>query len=308
MWLIEVRSSDLKSKVFWLTELQLGFIFLGLFCVILSLLLSIWFVYNVFKFSYYDLTVTEIINEYSVMSDKFATAKFRYNDILNRARSLRNLLGKIFVIYTAERYEGRNLQGRELLVIFEEIEDILKIVTSYEDKNPVSHIPSIVPIAGDSEVIASFGKASLPFYRGVFTHFGVDIASLPGEKVVAPSNGRILFVGEVKGTYPFWKRLGKVVIINHENEYITILGPIEPLDGLKGKSVKRGETIGKIGKNTFSPPGWIHYEIRRKMGNNFVPVNPLFHILDGRDLSDATYYHTMLKYPKLPRYLIYRLL
>ena len=45
--------------------------------------------------------------------------------------------------------------------------------------------------------------------------------------------------------------------------------------------MKRGEPIGRVGQTSFSPAPRLRYEVRKKDGAGFVPVDPRLYILDA---------------------------
>jgi len=122
-----------------------------------------------------------------------------------------------------------------------------------------STIPSGWPVAyGTVTVTAEFGAP-----RGASRHEGIDLAAPSGTPVTATAPGKVVFAGK-DGRY------GKTVVIDHGGGYRTRYAHLKKIDTKKGKRVKRGDVIGRVGKSGNASGAHLHYEVLR----NGVPVNP----------------------------------
>jgi len=93
---------------------------------------------------------------------------------------------------------------------------------------------------------------------------GIDIAGNPGDPVYAAADGMVTYSGNgVRG-------LGNLVIINHQNGFITAYAHNRTLLVQPGQEIKRGTKIAEIGQTDTTSPR-LHFEIRRKG----TPVDPL---------------------------------
>lgn len=93
---------------------------------------------------------------------------------------------------------------------------------------------------------------------------GIDIAGSLGDPVVAAADGKVMYSGNgVRG-------LGNLIIINHENGFITAYAHNQTLLAKTGETVKRGAKIAQIGQSDTTSPR-LHFEIRRQG----TPVDPL---------------------------------
>ena len=104
-------------------------------------------------------------------------------------------------------------------------------------------------------VLAGFSKA---------TNKGVDILGKVGDPVFASASGRVVYSGTGLRGY------GKLIIIKHNETYLSAYAHNSNLLVKEGQSVVRGQKIAEIG-NTDSPQVKLHFEIRR-LGE---PVDPL---------------------------------
>jgi lipoprotein NlpD len=104
-------------------------------------------------------------------------------------------------------------------------------------------------------VLAGFSKGS---------NKGVDILGKVGDPVFASASGRVVYSGTGLRGY------GKLVIIKHNDTFLSAYAHNSNLLVKEGQSVVRGQKIAEIG-NTDSPQAKLHFEIRRQ-GE---PVDPL---------------------------------
>ena len=103
-------------------------------------------------------------------------------------------------------------------------------------------------------VLAGFSEA---------TNKGVDIVGKIGDPVHASASGRVVFSGTARG-------YGKLVIIKHNETYLSAYAHNSNVLVKEGQNVVRGQKIAEIG-DTDSPQAKLHFEIRR-LGK---PVDPL---------------------------------
>jgi murein DD-endopeptidase MepM/ murein hydrolase activator NlpD len=128
--------------------------------------------------------------------------------------------------------------------------------------------PSIAPVIGYRS--SGFGWRLDPFDPGRRAfHYGLDIATVHGNPVVATADGSVIRVA-------YDGSLGNNIIINHGNGITTLFGHLSKTLVKPGDKVKRGDTIGLVGRTGRALGDHVHYEIRLN-GN---PVNPNSYILN----------------------------
>jgi lipoprotein NlpD len=93
---------------------------------------------------------------------------------------------------------------------------------------------------------------------------GIDIAGKAGQPVVASAAGKVVYAGTGLRGY------GKLVIVKHNNTYLSAYAHNRDLLVKEGQQVTRGQKIAEMG-NTDSDEVKLHFEIR-KLGK---PVDPL---------------------------------
>ncbi len=104
-------------------------------------------------------------------------------------------------------------------------------------------------------VLAGFSEA---------TNKGVDILGKVGDPVFASASGRVVYSGIGLRGY------GKLIIIKHNQTYLSAYAHNSNLLVKEGQNVARGQKIAEIG-NSDSSQAKLHFEIRR-LGK---PVDPL---------------------------------
>jgi lipoprotein NlpD len=106
-------------------------------------------------------------------------------------------------------------------------------------------------------VIARFGDGSSK---------GVDVAGRLGEPVLAAAGGRVVYAGEAMRGY------GKLVIVKHDNTFLSAYAHNSKILVQERDTVKRGQRIAELGdSDTEAGKPRLHFEIRRQ-GK---PVDPL---------------------------------
>lgn len=95
------------------------------------------------------------------------------------------------------------------------------------------------------------------------TNKGIDYAGKMGDPVLAAGEGKVIFSGNSLRSY------GNLVIVKHNNNYISIYAHNSKNLVKEGDAVKRGQKIAEMG-NTESDRVKLHFELRR----DSKPVDP----------------------------------
>jgi lipoprotein NlpD len=106
------------------------------------------------------------------------------------------------------------------------------------------------------------GKLIGTFSEG--SNKGIAIAGKLGQPVVASAPGRVIFSGTgIRG-------FGKLIVIKHNNTYLSVYAHNNELSVKEGQSVAKGQKIAEMG-NSDADQVKLHFEIRR-FGK---PIDPL---------------------------------
>jgi lipoprotein NlpD len=124
-----------------------------------------------------------------------------------------------------------------------------------------------VPTAreGDDDIAwmwPATGAVAAPFVEG--TSKGVSILGKAGDPVLAAADGRVIYAGSGMRAY------GNLLILKHNNSYLTAYAHNQTLLVKEDQTVKRGQRIADMGSSD-SDRVQLHFELR-KMGK---PVDPV---------------------------------
>lgn len=123
-------------------------------------------------------------------------------------------------------------------------------------------------------IIKGTGRLSMPIKGPIVVAFnqekiqglksnGIEIRGHLGQNVAAADTGTVIHAGTLGS-------LGGIVIINHSG-IVTVYGNLATVRVKKGQNVKKGETIGTLGRDSSTKETNLYFETRK--GVNL--VNPL---------------------------------
>ncbi|HHJ63988.1 MAG TPA: M23 family metallopeptidase [Aquifex aeolicus] len=110
--------------------------------------------------------------------------------------------------------------------------------------------PDIWPVVGI--ITSDFGWRRMRRRREF--HPGVDIGAPYGSKVVATSDGYVLFAGWVRG-------YGNTVILYHGFGYITLYAHMASVAVRRGEKVPKNGVVGYVGSSGRTTGPHLHYEV-----------------------------------------------
>lgn len=96
---------------------------------------------------------------------------------------------------------------------------------------------------------------------------GIGIGGAAGQEIGAAAAGRVVYAGSGLAAY------GQLVIINHNDSFLSAYGYNERLLVSQGQDVRAGQAIATMGLGPQRRPQ-LHFEIRQ----NGTPVDPLRHL------------------------------
>jgi lipoprotein NlpD len=96
---------------------------------------------------------------------------------------------------------------------------------------------------------------------------GIDIDGKPGDPIVAAAAGRVTYIGTgIPG-------MGKLVVIKHDNGFITVYAHNRDILVKEQQSVARGQKIAELGSTDSERPK-LHFQIRK----GAAAVDPLLYL------------------------------
>lgn len=188
------------------------------------------------------------------------------NKELNRKNLVERRTHQDYVISLKERIQSisTSIVGQS-----KSFDELIKLALNKEKL--LQSVPSIVPI-GDKELTrlsSTFGIRNDPIYNVPKMHSGLDFTAPTGSKIYATGDGTIETMEYSSGGY------GNHIIIDHGFGYKTHYAHLSKFETRKGKKVKRGELIGRVGSTGKSTAPHLHYEVI-KNGNKIDPINFFF--------------------------------
>lgn len=94
-----------------------------------------------------------------------------------------------------------------------------------------------------------------PKAEGLLQWEGILVKAQLGQEIEAVFDGRVVFVGEIQG-------LGKVAIIDHDQEYMSLYGMAELLVVEESQTVIAGQVIGTVGESAGIDTSALYFEVR----------------------------------------------
>ena len=132
--------------------------------------------------------------------------------------------------------------------------------TSRPAPRPLPKLPAQPPPPWDWPVK---GRVSVDFGGKPGTGTGILIDGKSGQPIRAAASGRVVYAGSGLIGY------GQLIIVKHNDTYLSAYGYNESLLVKEGESIKKGQRIATMGEGP-ERKARLHFEIRR----NGKPVNP----------------------------------
>lgn len=113
------------------------------------------------------------------------------------------------------------------------------------------------PVPGP--LLRGFGRVLDDEFRTQTFRKGVDFAVEIGDPVYSVADGEVRFAGWFRG-------YGKLVIVDHGEDYFTVLGHLDEIDVEVGDQVRGGDRIGVAGETGSLSGPRLYFEIRKGSG------------------------------------------
>jgi len=171
-------------------------------------------------------------------------------DRLLKQKSIMQAQYRVSQEQSAERVKSLGAQARDLKDLLDRLENERQKaaynVNRYRDMNRPQ--PTVSQQVARSAFEKAFGRLPYPI-RGTITGSfgavtasgahtkGITITGRAGARVIAPFDGTVLFAG------PF-KSYGELIILDHGDNYLTLLAGMDKINPSVGQEVLAGEPIG----------------------------------------------------------------
>lgn len=125
---------------------------------------------------------------------------------------------------------------------------------TYKTKD-IGNISFTWPCPSSSRITSGFGGRSAPTKGASTNHQGIDIGAPTGSNIVAAAAGEV-----VTSTYSY--SAGNYVMISHGGGVYTVYMHASKLLVSAGETVKKGQTIAKVGSTGYSTGPHLYFGIR----------------------------------------------
>jgi murein DD-endopeptidase MepM/ murein hydrolase activator NlpD len=174
----------------------------------------------------------------------------------------------------------------------ERVDRGLAVLAAWEAAQPpeTASLPVRSPVPeGVSVPTSGFGTRRVPGGGELEFHAGLDFAAAAGTEVAATADGVVIWSGEAPSTAgPAWWRLGRMVVIRHDDRFVTLFGHCERVIAPRGRRVRSGETIATVGASGWTGTPQLHYEIRRRSADgSWAAVDPRLFLLASEPPAQA---------------------
>lgn len=189
---------------------------------------------------------------------------------------LSRLLLKRKQLYTQTNNDlkSREITIQKISLQASNLEDLVAKIKEDEAKEIERMKKANITRKNQQQKIIDDGNARLPISGIIRTAYkqrdnlgasskGLTIEGRSNSIVVAPMGGKVQFTGS-------FKRYGNIVIIEHVNNYHSLIAGLGDITTIVGDYIKSGEPIGILPNSSLIPRPTLYYELR-KNGN---PVNP----------------------------------
>ncbi|OGP12794.1 MAG: hypothetical protein A2052_07595 [Deltaproteobacteria bacterium GWA2_54_12] len=116
----------------------------------------------------------------------------------------------------------------------------------------------------DGQVTSRYGKVKHPKFQTVTFNNGITIESALGSSVKSVYDGKVVYVGWLKG-------YGQVLILDHKGGFYTLYAHLGKVSKDKGEDVTRGAELGLVGDSGPEGRPGLYFEVRQRG----VPKDPM---------------------------------
>lgn len=213
----------------------------------------------------------EAVNEVEKQEKRLADTRFERMTLLERVNTEKKLYQRALAeIKTASNQVTTTLEKLKLQNLREKKKRLKKKTASLSLKKKK---PSSTPFASrkglldppvPGTVVTGFGKNTKGKF-GITTYAnGINIKAPAGTLIKAIHGGKIVYSGTLRG-------YGKLLIIDHGEQYYSLISRAETFFKREGEYIAEGEPIGLMGDKSGLLSEGLHLEIR----HGTKPVNPL---------------------------------
>jgi murein DD-endopeptidase MepM/ murein hydrolase activator NlpD len=162
--------------------------------------------------------------------------------------------------------------------------DMIKVNSRTSNQNQSNRVlkaqesfQPIFPLTQKMRISSNFGSRIDPFTGQWGDHHGLDFPASIGTAIMSTEDGVVKQAGLIGG-------YGNLVEIDHGQGYTSKYGHTSEILVTPGQSVKKGQTIARVGSTGYSTGPHLHFEIAH-FGQVF---NPLSYLTEGFALAQKS--------------------
>jgi murein DD-endopeptidase MepM/ murein hydrolase activator NlpD len=159
---------------------------------------------------------------------------------------------------------GKLEPGRRLYIPEPEL-----LLTQAPAQKPPKQVTKTAVLADGKKIDLAWPVKNGVLFKTFDTHpqrlyEGIALAAPKGTPVQAAAAGEVIYVGDDEARY------GRIIIINHEDPFVTIYAHLDQIDVSKGQKIKQKESIGTVGQSGGVDSPRVYFQVRKHR----TPVDP----------------------------------
>jgi murein DD-endopeptidase MepM/ murein hydrolase activator NlpD len=205
--------------------------------------------------SEFGIIINNLEKEKKFQEEKYNNTIIKIVENIKRNDSFLNVGGyNNDLPYDKKEYYEKMLTGSSDLDTL-----LLQTENFFQERNEyLSNIPNIWPIKNSSllRITSPFGVRFNPFTNELTQHNGIDIAGPWKAEIIATADGI------VKDHWIYHPEFGRMIVLEHDNDFKTIYAHLAKSYVHEGYKVKKGDVIGLMGNSGTATGAHLHYEVR----------------------------------------------
>jgi septal ring factor EnvC (AmiA/AmiB activator) len=126
-----------------------------------------------------------------------------------------------------------------------------------EGRGAFASLKGRLPWPTPGTLASSFGRQEHPRHRTVTFNRGIEINAPQGQKIVAVSDGTVLYADWFKG-------YGQLIVLDHGEGYYTVYAHAAEILVKQGDRVVKGQPIGLVGDTGSVSGSQLYFEVRHR--------------------------------------------
>lgn len=211
----------------------------------------------------------ELDKKFDLTSEKKHRVGVENKNLLNRRGIVQDQKSERENILTVTKNREKSFASL-LSILAEKQKAISAEIEAIEKELRATIDPSLLPIPRPGVLglpvvgvlTQNYGHTEFSYnYKGSH-HNGVDFGAPPGAEVMSAESGRVVAVGD-QDAYSACRggAYGKFVVVEHDNNLVTLYAHLSRYAAQKGDTVTRGQLIGYVGRTGYATGPHLHFTV-----------------------------------------------